>query len=107
MVIVGGLCFYLIGLINEVVPWDMLFQYQCIIGGMAITFVEFVSGVIINIFLKWNVWNYSNMPLNFLGQICLPFTIAWCFLSAIAIVLDDYLRYFLFGEEKPRYVFKH
>ena len=23
MIIVGGICFYLIGLINEVIPWEM------------------------------------------------------------------------------------
>ena len=27
---VGGLCFWLIGLINEVIPWEMPFWKQCI-----------------------------------------------------------------------------
>ena len=35
--------------------------------------------------------------------ICLPFTVAWYILSLLAIVLDDHLRYWIFGEEKPRY----
>lgn len=34
---------------------------------------------------------------------CLPFTAAWYILSLLAIVLDDHLRYWIFGEEKPRY----
>ena len=34
---------------------------------------------------------------------CLPFTVAWYILSLLAIVLDDHLRYWIFGEEKPRY----
>ena len=46
------------------------------------------------------------MPFNLLGQICLPFAVAWLALAAVAIVLDDYLRYWLFGEEKPRYRWK-
>lgn len=49
------------------------------------------------------IWDYSNMPFNIIGQICLPFTVAWYILSLLAIVLDDHLRYWIFGEEKPRY----
>ena len=30
-------------------------------------------------------------------------TVAWYILSLLAIVLDDHLRYWIFGEEKPRY----
>lgn len=65
--------------------------------------VEFITGLVVNIWLGLGVWDYSNMPFNLLGQICLPFAFAWVALSAIAIVLDDYLRYWIFGEEKPRY----
>lgn len=103
MFLVGGLCFWLIGLINEVISWEMLFWKQCIIGAMIVTAVEFISGCIINLWLGWNVWDYSNMPFNALGQICLPFSLLWILLSAVAIVLDDYLRYWMYGEEKPRY----
>ena len=61
--------------------------------------IEFFSGCILNIWLGLGVWNYSNMPYNILGQICLPFSIAWFFLSYIAIKLDDYLRKLLFNED--------
>ena len=27
--------------------------------------------------MGWNVWDYSDMPLNLYGQICLPFTGLW------------------------------
>lgn len=103
MFIVGGLCFWMIGLINEIIPWEMPLWKQCIIGAVIVTTVEFLSGCIINLGLGWNVWDYSNMPLNFLGQICLPFSLLWVLLSAVAIVLDDYLRYWMYGEEKPHY----
>ena len=43
------------------------------------------------------------MPLNYKGQICLPFSILWIFVSIAAVVLDDWLRYWLFGEERPHY----
>lgn len=101
MFCVGGLCFWLIGLINEVLPWEMPFWKQCIIGAVIVTAVEFLTGCIINLLLGWDVWDYSNMPFNVLGQICLPFSLLWILLSAVAIVLDDRLRYWIYGEEKP------
>ena len=105
MFLVGGLCFWLIGLLNEILPWEMLLWKQGIVGAVIVTTVEFISGCIINLWLGWNVWNYSDMPFNLLGQICLPFSIAWVGLALVAIILDDYLRYWLFGEEKPHYKF--
>lgn len=56
------------------------FWQKCILGPLIITSVEFTVGVIVNIILGWNVWNYSDMPFNILGQICLPFTVLWFFL---------------------------
>ncbi len=103
MIIVGGLCFYLIGLINEIIPWRMKIWKQCLIGSLVVTAVEFVSGCIINLWLGWGVWDYSDMPFNILGQVCLPFSALWVLLSALAIILDDYLRYWLYHEEKPHY----
>lgn len=103
MLIVGGLCFWLIGLVNEVIPWEVAFWKQCLLGSLIVTVVEFFSGCIINLGLGWNVWDYSNLPLNLLGQICLPFSLLWILISAVAVVLDDYLRYWLYGEEKPHY----
>ena len=103
MIIVGGLCFYLIGLINEIIPWKMKIWKQYLIGSLVVTAVEFVSGCIINLWLGWGVWDYSDMPFNILGQVCLPFSALWVLLSALAIILDDYLRYWLYHEEKPHY----
>ena len=103
MFLVGGLCFWLIGLINEVLPWEMPFWKQCIIGAVIVTVVEFLAGCIINLLLGWDVWDYSSMPFNILGQICLPFSLLWILLSAVAIVIDDHLRCWIYGEEKPHY----
>lgn len=103
MFILGGICFVAIGFINEVFPWSLGLLWQSMIGAVIVTVLEFITGVIVNIWLGLNIWDYSNMPFNLLGQICLPFAFAWVALSAIAIVFDDYLRYWIFGEEKPRY----
>ena len=103
MFIVGGLCFLLVGWINKFFSWDLALWKQMLIGGVIITAVEFVSGCIINLWLGWNVWDYSHVPLNILGQVCLPFYFAWVGLSLIAIILDDIIRWLFFNEEKPRY----
>lgn len=103
MALVGGVCFILIGAINEYLPWELGMIQQAFIGASIVTAVELIAGLILNVWLKLGIWDYSNMPLNLWGQICLPFFFAWVALSVIAIVIDDYLRYWLFNEEKPHY----
>lgn len=103
MFILGGICFVLIGLINEYFSWEMKLWKQQLIATIIITTLEFITGYIVNIKLDWNVWNYGNLRFNLLGQISLQYSILWFFLSAVAIVLDDYLRYKWFDESKPRY----
>lgn len=103
MALVGGICFVIIGCINEFFPWELGMVQQSLIGATAVTIIEFVAGLILNIWLKLGIWDYSNMPFNIMGQICLPFFFAWIALATVAIVLDDYLRHWLFKEEKPHY----
>ena len=103
MGILGGICFICLGLINELLSWETPLVLQMLIGSTIITILEFITGCIVNLWLGWNVWDYSNLPLNLLGQICLPFSILWYFVSAIGIVIDDYIRYIYFDEEYPRY----
>jgi len=99
----GGVCFILVGLINEYLSWKTPLWLQGIIGATIITVLELISGLILNILLGLGIWDYSQMPFNFMGQICLSFSIAWIGLSVLAIILDDYLRYWLFREEYPHY----
>ena len=103
MFILGAICFYSIGLINELFTWDMSIILQGIIGSIIVTTLEFITGFIVNIILKLNVWDYSNLPFNILGQVCLYFSFIWIVISIVAIILDDYIRYFIFKEGKPHY----
>lgn len=103
MFILGALCFVLCGGINEFLPWELGFVWQMLIGAGIVTILELIVGIVVNVWLGLEVWDYSNLPFNFMGQICLPFSFAWTLLSGVAIVVDDYLRYWLFGEEKPHY----
>lgn len=105
MVIVGGLCFILIGSINEFSNKEIPLLLQMLISVLLVDIVELVSGIIINRMLLLDVWDYSGLRFNFLGQISLNSSIAWFFLSLFAIYMDDLLRYLIYKEEKPKYKF--
>ena len=99
MFIVGGLCFVLIDKLNKNMPLIS----RMFAGAVIITALEFISGCVVNIWLKLNVWSYSHLPLNIMGQVCLLFTVIWFFLSLPGILLGGYLEWRLFGESKPNY----
>lgn len=103
MFLLGGICFLYAGIQNEYVAWEYPLWKQILRVDIFILIAEFLTGCIVNLGLEWHVWDYSNMPLNLFGQICLPFAVLWVPISAVAIIFDDYLRFWLFGEEKPRY----
>lgn len=103
MFILGGICFVLIGLINEYYSWELPLWNQMLFATIIITTLEFIFGVILNILLGISIWDYSNLRFNLLGQISLQYSVLWFFLSLPAIVLDDWLRYWLFEEERPHY----
>lgn len=104
MFVLGGFLFLILGELNEgLLEWDTPLILQGIIGSAIVTVAELATGMILNVWLGLGVWDYSGMPLNYKGQICLPFSILWIFVSIAAVVLDDWLRYWLFGEERPHY----
>lgn len=103
MGILGGLCFLLIGLINKVLPWNVDIILQSIIAAVIVTALELAAGLILNLWLGLDIWDYSSLEYNFMGQISLVYSLLWLPLSAFAIFFDDWLRHFLFCEGKPRY----
>lgn len=103
MFLLGGICFIALGLINEVIPWDMSLLLQMFIGGAIITVLELITGCVVNLWFGWNVWDYSELPFNLWGQISLFSSIVWVGLSLVGIVLDDLIRWKWFGEDKPHY----
>lgn len=103
MFIVGGLCFLLVGALNEFFPWEMPLCSQMFLSMVGVTAIELVSGIYLNIIGNFNVWDYSHMPYNLCGQICLIFSVAWFFLSLVAIFIDDWLREIFFDEKRPKY----
>lgn len=92
--------------VNEHTSWETPFWLQVILGGIAITLAELCAGLLLNICLGLDVWDYSHLPLNLWGQICVQYSLLWLALSAFGIVLFDVLRWWLFGEEMPHYRWK-
>jgi uncharacterized membrane protein len=101
MFLLAGICCLLIGWINEI-DEHIPIEHQIIMGGCIITSLELITGYIVNILLEWNVWDYSNEPFNFLGQICLSHSIYWVLLSLFAVFLDDFVRHSI-GENSRKY----
>lgn len=83
MFLVGGVCFNAIGLIHSISK-QCLFV-RCALCSFAITAIEFVSGCFFNLKLNMNVWDYSALPFNYKGQVCLLYSVLWGILSIIAI----------------------
>ena len=103
MFILGGACFFIVGLINEKSRGNIPLLLQMLISAIIITALEFLTGYIVNIRMGLSVWDYYRMPYNIMGQVCLMYSILWFFLSFVCIIADDWLRCVLFGEEKQKY----
>ena len=71
---------------------DAVLLLKGIIGSGFITSVELIFGIIFNIFLKKDVWDYSDKPLNIGGQVCALYSFFWTILSIIFIPLADKLN---------------
>ncbi len=103
MFTLGGIIFLLCGALNEIWSWSLNLPWQVLIGTGITTLLEFIVGVICNIWLGLNMWDYSNLPGNILGQIAPQFIVLWVPLILIAIVVDDVIKWKFFHEEAPKY----
>lgn len=93
MLITGGAC-----VLTMYYLQDWILNLPVVLGALAgaliITFYEFFVGVLVNLRLGWQVWDYSALPGNVLGQICPAFTAIWfcvCFLFFGAVRIFSYL----------------
>lgn len=103
MLIAGGICFLLTGVIENILGDSSSLIGQMVICGLMITLVEFLVGMVVNRQMHLNVWDYSGQQYNLKGQICLLYTNLWFLLSCPLILLHDYLEYILLGVQIPHY----
>lgn len=96
MGVCGGIILLILDRINDKISWDMDILLQGCIGSLVTTLFEFVIGSICLI-LDFNLmWDYSNLPLNFAGIICVPFSLVWIGISIIGIFIADAINYYVF-----------
>lgn len=103
MILCAGIAFILCGFLNQFTHFQPSILTQMILSTFIITSLEFITGYIVNIRLHWNVWDYSGLPYNFHGQICLAYSLIWLILSLVCIFADDWIRWKIFDEVKPNY----
>ena len=88
MFALGGICFLLIGKLGQV-RRPLPIPARMIVAALLVTTLELGCGLLVN--RDWSIWDYRQMPLNYPGQICLPYTLLWIPVSLAAIVLYDRL----------------
>ena len=84
MAVTGGVCFTLLHLLNGKMRTHPLWK-KCLAGSGVITAVEFTAGCIVNLTFHMNVWDYSSMAGNLMGQVCPLYTALW-FLLCIPVM---------------------
>lgn len=90
MALTGGTVLTILYFLNS--RRTMTLIKSCFIGSVVITAIEFAVGIFANIIMDWNVWDYSDVPMNILGQICLPFTALWFLLCIPAYFICHAIR---------------
>lgn len=93
MFVLGGLCFLLIGHLQEL-EQPMGFPGQLLVAWGICIFGEMLFGLLVN--RDWSIWDYRAQPLNWGGQICVGFCLLWLPLSAAAIGLYRFFCYRFF-----------
>ena len=95
----GGLAIVILDKINNKLSWNTDILIQALIGSLLITFFELVIGELaLHTSFVPVMWDYSDVPLNFDGVICLPFSLAWAGLSLVAVFIADAITYYVFEE---------
>ena len=92
MALAGGICLYLTDKLSCIKTKHTICLRQCTLCAGVITLVELIFGFFLNIICRRNVWDYSDLPANFMGQICLPFSVGWFFLSVPMVGLCRLFR---------------
>lgn len=104
MFLLGGFCFLFFAWQGLQGGWKTPLWKQVLRCTVFVTSGEFITGIFVNKWMQWNVWDYSDQPFQLFGQICLPFTILFSGLCALGIFLAAYLLYWLYGEENHSFM---
>ncbi len=105
MFLLGGICMVFCTWQGLTLRWSDPLWLQILRCTVFVTSMEFITGIILNRWCGFEIWNYDNQPFQLFGQICLPFMIIFSGLCCFAIILGGYLSFWLYGAEKPWFHF--
>ena len=91
MFLLGGLCFLALGWMGKRFSSRIA---AGVAGATTVTALELGCGLVVN--RQFQIWDYRQMPLNFHGQICLPFCLLWLPLCLVGLELYRVLERYLF-----------
>lgn len=103
MFVLGGLVLCFCTFQGQSMGWSEPLWIQILRSVIFVTSLEFITGIIVNKWLKLYVWDYSDQPFQLWGQICLPFMILFSGLILLGILLGGILSYHIYREEKPHF----
>lgn len=103
MFVLGGICMMFFGWQGQMTGWKDPLYIQILRCTLFVLCGEFITGIFVNKWMGWDVWDYSDQPFHLFGQICLPFAILFSGLCLIGIFCSGYLLHLLYGEEKAQY----
>lgn len=92
MGVAGGSCMLALYAISDRLKARRLHE-KCTVGALAITTVEFLTGLVVNRLFKWNVWDYTKNRGNVLGQVCPAYTCLWFLICIPAYALCGFFRH--------------
>jgi len=92
MFLAGGLAAVLLEFLCNGVFYALPLLLKCVLGGLAVTAVEFAVGCVVNLQMGLAVWDYSDRKGNLLGQICPAYAVLWGMLSLPALTVLDLLH---------------
>ena len=86
MFLLGGGCFLMLGKIRR---FSLPLSVKMLLGTVGITTGELLTGMAVN--RDYSVWDYRSLPLNFMGQICLRYSLLWIPVCLLGMGLYDLL----------------
>ncbi len=90
MILTGGACFLLFYLLNFSLNMNLL--QKCLLSMFIITSLEFVVGYFVNIVFGLNVWNYTELPFNYMGLVCPLYSGIWFLFGIPMTFLASFIR---------------
>ena len=86
MFLLGGGCFLALGQLRRL---RLPLPLRAVAGSAAVTAAELATGLLVN--RSYHIWDYRRVPLNFMGQICLRYSLLWIPVCLFGMGLYDLL----------------